>query len=134
MVTGPTSGPTAGHALGLLARSLIVPAAVAAAALVIAGVLGHLMAGALVAVGLLLGVCNGLYAQSAAARLVPGGPSRGVIIGGSLRRLGIVTIVALAIAWLARPTGWTVLVGLVIYQLLSVGSAVGAAMREARGA
>lgn len=133
---GPASGPVGGPRLSLsrqILRTLIVPASVGAVAVAIAGGLGHVLIGAFIAVGLALGAVNGVLAQAAASRLTPElAPTRAMIVTGSMRRLGAVTVVALLIAWLAQPNGWTVLVGLVAYQLLSLGAALGAAMREAR--
>ena len=98
-----------------------------------AGLLGYVWGGLLFAGGLGLGVANGVIAQVSAVRMVGvEGLDRAMIVGSSLRRLGGITVVGLAIAWLARPTGWLLLVGLATYQLLSLGLTVGATMRELR--
>ncbi len=49
-----------------------------------------------------------------------------------MRRLGIVTVVALAVAFLTQPYGVAVLGGLAFYQLLTLATALGQAAREAR--
>lgn len=133
MATVPTLGPARGHGVARLGRPLILPAVCGGLALLVAGSLGHIVIGLLVTVGLVLGAVNGIAAQAGSARLTAdGGQTRRMVVHGSLRRLGAVTAAALVIAWLARPNGWTVLLGLAIYQLLSLGSALGAAMREVR--
>jgi len=118
-----------GHVL----RVLVLPAACAATALLVAGIFGHLGIGLLLAAGVALGAVNGLLMESATARLTPeAAPPRKVIVKSSLGRLGLITVVALAIAFLARPNGWLLLLGLACYQLLSLAAMLGTAAREAR--
>jgi hypothetical protein len=115
------------------ARLFILPLALGAVALLVGGLLGHVWAGLLFAAGLCLGAVNGLSAQIAAARMASDAAvDRAAIVRSSLRRLGAVTLVALAIAFLARPTGWVLLLGLAGYQLLSTAVTAGATMRELR--
>jgi hypothetical protein len=118
---------------GQVWRLFILPLALGAVALLVGGLLGHVWAGLLFAGGLCLGAVNGLSAQIAAARMASdAGVDRAAIVRNSLRRLGAVTLVALAIAFLARPTGWVLLLGLAGYQLLSTAVTAGATMRELR--
>jgi hypothetical protein len=126
-VSGPalTSGP------GRLARTLLLPIALGGAAVVICALVGHPLVGVMLTIGLALGAVNGLLQERAAARLKPT-DDRSTIIGGSMRRLGLITVVALAIAVLARPLGWIVFIGLAVYQLLTLAAALGAAAKEAR--
>ncbi|MDT7546456.1 MAG: hypothetical protein QOE99_2566 [Actinomycetota bacterium] len=130
MTTAPMSGPALTPA-ARIGRILVLPVALGAAAVVISGLLGHVSIGLLIAVGLALGAVNGVLAERAGSRLTST-DDRSVVVGGSLRRLGLITIVAFAVAVLARPDGWTVLVGLAVYQLLSLAAALGAAAKEAR--
>jgi hypothetical protein len=109
----------------------VLPAALGAVAIVLTAALGHVAIGLLITVGLALGALNGVLAERAASRLTPQ-DDRSVVVGGSMRRLGLVTVVALVIAFAARPNGWTVLVGLAVYQLMSLAAALGAAAKEAR--
>jgi len=53
-------------------------------------------------------------------------------VKGSLGRLGMVSAVALLIAFLARPNGWVLLLGLAGYQILALLSQLAGAMKEAR--
>lgn len=130
MTTAPMSGPALTPA-ARIGRILVLPVALGAAAVVISGLLGHVSIGLLITVGLALGAVNGVLAERAGSRLTST-DDRSVVVGGSLRRLGLITIVAFAVAVLARPDGWTVLVGLAVYQLLSLAAALGAAAKEAR--
>jgi hypothetical protein len=50
-----------------------------------------------------------------------------------LQRLGALTAVALLIAFAFRPQGFTVLIGLAAFQLLMMGAAAGAMLRQLRG-
>jgi hypothetical protein len=114
-------------------RLSVLPLAFGAVAIVVGALVGDVWAGALFAVGLFLGAVNGFAAQVATVRLAhTEGADRSAIVRGSLRRLGLVTLVAIAIAFLARPTGWLVLLGLAGYQLLSTAVTAGATMRELR--
>lgn len=130
MTTAPMSGPAL-SAGARLARTLVLPAVLGAAAVVVAALAGHVLVGVLITVGLALGAVNGVLAERAAMRLAPT-DDKSVIIGGSMRRLGLITVLALIIVVLARPLGWTVLIGLAVYQLLTLAAALGVAAKEAR--
>jgi len=133
VTTASSPGPvvTTGH--GHVLRVLALPVGCAVLATGLAGATGHLLIGLLLAAGIALGAVNGLLLEAATARLTPEtAPTRKVIVKSAMGRLGLVTIVALGIAFLARPDGWLVLLGLALYQLLSLSAAVSAAAREAR--
>jgi hypothetical protein len=114
-----------------IGRILVIPAALGAVALVVTALLGRPVLGLLITVGLALGALNGVLAERAGSRLTAA-DDKSTVVAGSMKRLGVITIVALAIAFLARPDGWTVLVGLAVYQLISLAAALGAAAKEAR--
>ncbi len=112
---------------------LVLPGLCAGAALLVAGLFGNLQIGLLLAGGVALGAANGLLMESALARMTPEAPpARSSIVKGSLGRLGLITVIALAIAFFARPNGWLLLLGLALYQLLALASALGAAAKQAR--
>src|SRR4051794_5609313 len=114
-------------------RLSLLPMTLTAIAIIVAAALGQVVAGLLFGVGLCLGAANGVAAQLAAARMAAGDiTDRTVVVRSSLRRLGAITLVAIAIAFLARPTGWLVLLGLAAYQLIATGATIGATMRELR--
>jgi hypothetical protein len=131
VTTAPMSGPTLASGPARLVRTLLLPAVLGAVAIVVAALAGHVLAGVLITVGLALGAVNGVLAERAASRLSPD-DDKSVIIGGSMRRLGLITVLALVIVVLARPLGWTVLIGLAVYQLLTLAAALGVAAKEAR--
>jgi hypothetical protein len=108
-MSGPAVSPAA-----RLGRLLVLPVALGVVAIVLSAALGHVLIGLLITVGLALGALNGLLAERA------------------LSRLGIITVIALVIVVAARPDGWTVLVGLAVYQLISLAAALGVAKKEAR--
>lgn len=133
MATASTSGPVTAPGPGHVLRVLVLPAGCAAVALLVAGIVGHLLVGLLLAAGVALGAANGLLLEASTARLTPGtAPKRKVIVKSAFGRLGLVTLIALAIAYLARPDGWVLLLGLACYQLLSLAAAIGTAARQAR--
>ncbi len=135
MATATTPGPTVARGSRHVLRRLIVPVSAGAVAVGVSAYFGHPAIGLLLTVGLLLGAVNGLLAESAAAKITPeANPTRATIVGMSMRRLGLVTIVALAVAFFAQPYGWANLLGLAFYQLLTLATALGQAAREVREA
>jgi hypothetical protein len=131
VTTAPISGPALTSGPGRIARTLVLPVVLGGGAIAISALVGHVLVGVFLTVGLALGAGNGLMQERAAGRLKPG-DDRSVIIGGSMRRLGLITIIALGIAVLARPLGWIAFIGLAVYQLLTLAAALGVAAKEAR--
>jgi len=114
-------------------RVLVLPVAVAVVAVAVGASLGHLEIGLLLATGVALGVANGLLVEQATAKMAPSDdPDRKAVVKSSLGRLGLISAIALVIAFLARPNGWVLLLGLAGYQVLALLSQLGAAMKEAR--
>ena len=130
MTTAPMSGPVLSPA-ARIGRILVIPAVLGAIAIIVTTLLDRPLLGLLITVGLALGALNGVLAERAGSRLTAQ-DDKSTVVAGSMRRLGLITVVALAIAFLARPDGWTVLVGLAVYQLISLAAALGAAAKEAR--
>jgi hypothetical protein len=127
------SGPVGRRGIQGVWRVLVLPASVSVVAVALGASLGHVQIGVLLAVGVALGVVNGLLVEQATAKMQPDDdPDRRAVVKGSLGRLGLVSAVALLIAFLARPNGWVLLVGLAGYQVLALLSQLGAAMRQAR--
>src|SRR4051812_30597398 len=96
-MSGPTLTPAA-----RLARILVLPTVLGAVAIVVTAALGHPLIGLLITVGLALGAVNGVLAERAGSRLGPD-DDRSVVVGGSMRRLGLITVIALVIAGAPRP-------------------------------
>ena len=133
MATASMSGTVGKRGAQGVWRVLVLPAAVSVVAVALAASLGHVVIGVLLAIGVSRGVATGLRVEQATAKMSPtDDPDRRAVVKGSLGRLGLVTAVALIIAFLARPNGWVLLLGLAGYQILALLSQLGAAMREAR--
>jgi hypothetical protein len=112
---------------------LITAASLGAVSLLVSAVLGHVVIGLLACVGLGLGVYNSEMLQRSALDLMGSGTiNKAAMARSVLRRLAIVTAIALGIAFLYRPEGLVVLLGLAVYQLLSVGSVFGSLYRGLR--
>jgi hypothetical protein len=114
-------------------RVLVLPATCIVIAVAVGLSVGHVAIALLVAGGVVLGVVNGLLVEQATAKMDPtSDPDRKAVVKSSLGRLGMVSAAALLIAFLARPNGWVLFVGLAGYQILALLSQLGAAMKEAR--
>jgi hypothetical protein len=132
MASPPVAGPLA-PTWTRGARLAVLPLSLGVVAIIVAAALGHVWAGVLFAGGLLLGAGNGMAAQMATVWMATADDvDRGKIVRSSLRRLAVVTVIAIGIAFLARPNGWLLLLGLAIYQLLGTAATAGATMRELR--
>jgi len=127
------SGPLGRRGAKGVWRVLVLPTICVVVALAIGASVGHIQIALLIAVGVVLGTVNGLLVEQATAKLVPSeDPDRKAVVRGSLGRLGMVSAVALLIAFLARPNGWVLLLGLAGYQILALLSQLAGAMKEAR--
>jgi hypothetical protein len=85
-------------------------------------------------VGLFMGLINSRMVIAQAAKFTQAeGPDKRALAFGALQRLGAVTAVALLIAFAFRPQGFTVLIGLAAFQLLMMGAAAAAMVRQLRG-
>ncbi len=114
-------------------RVLIVSAGLGLIGLIVAIVLGHYLAGLTLCIGLGLGFINTRFTVAAAAKF-SGSEDRGKkpIIFASLQRLGLVTAVALLVAYAFRPDGIAALVGLAVYHIVLLGNTSTALHRELR--
>lgn len=106
--------------------TLLFAAVVGVIAIAVTLVLGRPLAGACVCAGLILGGYNARRTWTETNRVAEAGVAgRGPMAFSSLRRLGFVTFVALVVAVLYRPLGWTVFLGLLVFQLVLVASLAG---------
>src|SRR5262249_5384211 len=114
-------------------HAIVLAAAVGVLALVMGIAIGHVLAGVFVCAGLGLGVYNGHRLWSDTTKFTAGGVAqhRSFMVG-TLRRLGFVTFLAVLAAVLFRPLGWTVFLGLVIFQLVMIGNVLGPLRRAIR--
>jgi hypothetical protein len=105
--------------------ALILAAVVGAAAVVVSTMTGHWLAGVFVSVGLGLGAWNSKRLWSDTKLLTSGDAAagervRGPALAASAKRLGLITILAFLIALAYRPLGWTVFLGLVVFQVVMI--------------
>ena len=104
------------------------------AGLVVLSVLGFPVAGIALCVGLFMGFVNNRMTIAQSAKFMKmENPSKRAFTFGVLQRLGALTAIALLIAFAFRPQGFTVVIGLAVFQLLMMGSTASAMARELRG-
>jgi hypothetical protein len=109
-----------------LRRSMMVGAGFGLLAVVVLALLGHPLAGIFVCVGMALGALNNALLQRAVARFTRSPQmGRSQFSGRVLVRLGLITVLAFAVALLVRPDGFGVFAGLAAFQVLMlVGASV----------
>lgn len=104
-------------------RLLAISLALTAAAMLVAGLLDHVMVGVFFGVGLVLGLLNAVGVQrSVAAITAEAHPLKKKMAMNSASRLMLITVVGLALAFVFRPDGLGVLFGLALFQVLLVVS------------
>jgi peptidoglycan/LPS O-acetylase OafA/YrhL len=109
-------------------RVLIVTIGLGLAGLIVAIVLGHYLAGVT-----LCGFVNTRFTISAAAKFSGTEDRRKrPIVFASLQRLGLITAVALLVAYAFRPDGIATLAGLALYHVVLLGNTSSALHRELR--
>ncbi|MBV8929087.1 MAG: ATP synthase subunit I [Mycobacteriaceae bacterium] len=102
-------------------RLFLICAALSAAAVATAALLGHVMVGAFFAVGLLLGLLNAILVQrSVEAITADAHPLKRRMALNSATRLLIMTVIGLTIAFIFRPAGLGVVFGMALFQVLLV--------------
>jgi uncharacterized membrane protein len=103
-------------------------------ALIVLSVLGYPIAGIAFCVGLFMGFINSRMVIAQAAKLTRlENPDKRALAFGVLQRLAVLTAIALLIAFAFRPQGFTVLIGLAVFQLLMMSAAASAMVRQLRG-
>jgi hypothetical protein len=112
-------------ARGNLRRSAIMAACVGVVAVLVTGLLGHVLMGLFACVGLGLGALNSFMVQRAVVNFASSeAPNKKARFTRSvLARLGLITLIAVGVALLVRPDGLGVFAGLAFFQLLMVGGA-----------
>ncbi|MBV9369379.1 MAG: hypothetical protein JO074_06095 [Frankiales bacterium] len=105
--------------------ALVLAGLIGVAALAICALTGYPFAGFFIAVGLGLGSCFFCNDWEATEKLVdgtqtPGEKWRGPAAVASAKRLGLITVFAFLVALAYRPLGWTVFLGLLVFQVLMI--------------
>jgi len=103
--------------------ALILAFVLGAAALVACALAGYALAGMFICVGLGLGGWNSRRLWTDTEKLVdgsqtPGEKWRGPAATASAKRLGLITLIAFLVAIAYRPVGWTVFIGLLVFQVV----------------
>jgi hypothetical protein len=114
-------------------KSLVIAAVMGVVGLVALGLAVGLDAGILFCVGLGLGVVNSQLVQRSLVRAVTDGKSdRRSVTLGVLRRLALITAIAVAIAVLYKPDGWVVFIGLMVFQMVTLGTVLAGLTKQVR--
>jgi predicted RND superfamily exporter protein len=114
-------------------KSLVLSAVTAAVGFAALWITVSLDAGILFCVGIGLGVLNSQLVQRSLVRAVTEGRAdRKSISFGVLRRLSLITLIAVGIAVLYQPTGLLVFIGLMVFQMLSLATVLGGLARQVR--
>lgn len=104
-----------------LRRPAIIAGALGMLALVITGLLDHVLMGFLICLGLALGLANMKLVQNTVTKVTAqDNPSKQRMAFSSASRLLIITAIALVIGFLLEPDGIGVFVGLAISQVVIV--------------
>jgi len=107
--------------------ALILAFVLGAAAVVACTLTGYALAGMFICVGLGLGGWNSRRLWTDTEKLVDGSKSpgekwRGPAATASAKRLGLITLIAFLVALAYRPLGWTVFIGLLVFQVVLMAS------------
>ena len=121
-------------ARGTLRRSIIMASCMGAAAVLVTGLLGHILIGLFACVGLALGALNTFMVQRAVVTYAasPYANKKARFTRSVLGRLGLVTVIALGVAALFRPDGLGVFGGLAFFQMLMLGGATVPVIKQLR--
>jgi hypothetical protein len=116
-------------------RTLVMAAVLAVVGFLVLTLAGAFAAGVLFVVGLALGVLNSqLVQRSLVTAVTMGNTDRKAIGFGVLKRLSLVTAIAVVIAFAYQPNGWVVFVGLTAFQMLIMVTVFGGLARQVRRA
>lgn len=116
-----------------LRRPLIVATALAVVGIVVAAIFGHLVMGILFAIGLGMGLYNARLLQKQVVKVISSeNPTKRQITGSSVQRLGVLTLLALAMGYFLRPDGLGVFFGLAVFQLVFMAHTIVPVLKERR--
>ena len=135
MSAGEAASPTPIHVQRVvdLKRPLLMAAAMGVLALVVSGLLGHILMGVLGVVGLALGLLNTRLVQRSVGKVtITENPSKKALAFSALGRLAIITAIALGIGLFIRPDGIGIFLGLAVFQLIIIASTSASAVKGLR--
>jgi len=116
-----------------LRRPLLIATGFAVAGIVLGVIFGHPVMGILFAIGLGMGLWNARMLQKHVVKVISGdNPTKRQITGSSMQRLGILTILALAMGYFLRPDGLGVFFGLAVFQMIFMANTMLPVLKERR--
>jgi dipeptide/tripeptide permease len=116
----------------LARRTALAASAAGVVALVVSSLIGYALFGVGMCLGLGLALANFRLivrstAKAAAARRQGG---RRPLVANTLARLGVISVIALVLAWLVAPLGFGIIVGLAVFQFALLANVVTALVRD----
>lgn len=131
MISGPTPVGFVGASVRRLA---LIALGIGVAGVAVAAPFGYLTVALFGCLGLVLGLLNIVLLHRSAARFAGNGSAHRTrkSAGGVFGRIALVTVIALAIAWLARPDGLGVFLGLVAFQFVVIATTLVPMVKELR--
>jgi Na+/glutamate symporter len=116
-----------------LRRPLIVATAFAVVGIVLGVIFGHPVMGILFAIGLGMGLYNARLLQKQVVKVISSeNPTKRQLTGSSMQRLGVLTLIALAMGYFLRPDGLGVFFGLAVFQLIFMAHTMLPVLKERR--
>jgi len=108
-----------------LRRSSVIGAGLTVVAIVVTALNGHPLMGIFGGVGVALGALNNRMLQKSVIRYAQTEVTRKQFRRGVVSRLGLITLLAIALGFFVRPDGLGVFVGLAVFQILMlIGASV----------
>lgn len=131
MISGLTPAGFVGASLRRLA---LIALGIGLAGVAVAAPFGYLAVALFGCLGLALGLLNIVLLHRSAARFAGNGKPHRTrrSAGGVFGRIALVSVLALVVAWLARPDGLGVFVGLVVFQFVVIATTLVPMVRELR--
>lgn len=116
----------------LARRTALVAVAIAVAGLAVTLVVGHLLFGVGMCLGLAVALANFrlIVRSTAKAAAAQRERNRRPIVTNTLARLGVISVIALVLAWLVAPLGFGLIVGLAVFQFALLANVVTTLLRD----
>ncbi len=115
-------------------RLVLIAMGIGIIGVAVAAPLGYLAVALFGCIGLALGLVNIVLLHRSAARFAGSGTSHRTrrSAGGVFGRIALVSVIAIVVAWLARPEGLGVFLGLVAFQFVVIGTTLVPMIKELR--
>ncbi|MBT0568424.1 hypothetical protein [Williamsia sp. CHRR-6] len=131
--SAPDSAPVYPDIPLSMVRPALLAGVAAVIALIVSGVLGHLLFGVFFTAGMAMILGNAKMVQATVGAVTAeDNPRKKPVVLNTAVRLGIITVVALAVAFFFRPDGLGVMFGLALCQVIVVLATVIPVMKGLR--